>query len=198
MMLSHNGMEKSVPGAKHYRKWVFSRLMLIKGMDKEHRVGESSLMVSQYGDMLTRKSWGSRKVDTTLMKRPTLSVGDGKSVTLTLPELDITNVNAPKGASHMKLTLLMMGMSDKVYSTDTKLFESVNESAEGYSVMTESDYIDLSQPLETPISLNVKPDLTTTEGAAFIVVVGVTFYQYRAGGYDLMRSGSAFENVMAL
>lgn len=197
-MLSHRGLEKTFSNSRKYRSWAFKMFREMQSGDTTTVFGKSPVTVSANAQKLTNKSWNGRSPSTILMKKPMVEKTETGQVKLTVPDLDPRNVCAPSNATHMKITLLLMCVSDYAYSDDTQLYEALNEEAEGNGAMAETDYIDLDKPLDSPVELTAKADVTSTESMATIVAVGVTFYKQKSSEYMMMKKNSAYMNVLAV
>lgn len=199
LMDSLNGLHVTVPGAKRLmRRNISSRMSKIQKSDTTGAYGHRGIYVSQNPELLTNITWGTYSPSASLQPEPTIEAGEGKQVTMTIGKLEPGCIQAPQSTTHTKLMLMMYAVSDYVYNEDTHLYEAVNADAEKWSAMAETDYLSHTEAVTVPITLTVKPDLASTEGAAFFAAYGIAHYQKSGEGYVMMREKYAWKTVMAV
>ena len=198
LMNSLKGMEKDVPGANKLRNWVRKKMEVILKHDMNGVYGERGVLISENSSELINKTWGRNSPEMSIREAPKLTVGEGKQVTLSFKGLSPKSINAPKGSTDTKLYALMYAVSDYVYDSDARGYAALNEEAEGWSQLVESDYISHTGTLESPIELTLKPDVASTENVTFFVALGVDHFVKVGREYTMLKELMGYRTILSV
>lgn len=121
---------------------------------------------------------------------------NGATLTLDqfVPDLHLT---IPAGASHFRVVLLVLSVSEHNYDPSVEGYLPVTASLNGLSKLEATPFMPVrglpAQTLTLTADLPGLPTMTSTE--ALMVLVGVEFHQIVSGAYYILESGNAMNVV---
>ena len=119
---------------------------------------------------------------------------NGATVTATLLNPDL-HIVPPTYASHFKLVLLVVGLTDHVYDASMEGYLAANAAVNGLNAIASSQEIAVTGVAPTTVTLTADlpgaPVMGTTD--ALCVLVGVEFYQEVSNAYYLLASDNAMD-----
>jgi hypothetical protein len=126
----------------------------------------------------------------------TATTAERNSVTLNVePFNSLNNVNAPAGATHLRLVNAITVLSDFAFNATTKIYEPIEPTLNETSKITYSDYIELGSSVAAPLSVeSVLPGTPTmTADVSLISCVGIEFYQKVGANYYIFSVGNSLK-----
>jgi hypothetical protein len=119
-------------------------------------------------------------------------------VTVDVPVFDVFNqLTVPAGATHCKLVLVAVAVSDHVYDEDKGKYAPVDANLNQLSAYVESAYLPVNTPVTAPLQLVANlpgfPAMTTTAG--LVVCFGIEFHQQVLGNMYFFAQGNGMRIV---
>lgn len=121
---------------------------------------------------------------------------DRSGVKLTIPDFHTGNmVNAPRGATHIRLVNAVTVLSAFQYNGNTKKYEPVDAFNNSKNTLAASDYIALGGQagVSTELIANISGLNGMLDSSALISCIGIEFYQQTSGSMYLLASGNAMK-----
>lgn len=119
-------------------------------------------------------------------------------VTLVLPAVNPdADLSIPEGATHYKVLVQVLGISNLVFDTDIMGYVPLNPAMSGAKALVDSGYFSVSVPMAAPLTLLAElPGLPAmTADDSLVALVGVEFYQEVSGTQWLLAAGNAMDIV---
>ncbi len=117
-------------------------------------------------------------------------------VSILIPDFHTGNqVNAPRGATHIRLVNVVTVLSSFQYNASTKKYEPTDVLNNSKNALNASGFIPLGGMAETATALIAQvPGLNgLLDSSALISCIGIEFYQETSGSMYLLSSGNAMK-----
>jgi hypothetical protein len=123
---------------------------------------------------------------------------DRNGATMTLTQLNPdTDLTVPDGATHFKVLLLVVGLTDHVYDPAKESYSAANAAVNSAKYLASTAEMAVTGLPPTTITLTAtlpgSPVMATTD--ALLALVGVEYYQSVSGSYYVLESGNAMDIV---